>query len=107
MVAISNRSRLDFRDYSEAAPRTRTSQPRHENLSPALKARLDELEARLKTYPHSTINEYERLKAGLESGGELWFFISPQETWNSLAGRGGYATVCNGKVVATVITVFS
>ena len=38
------------------------------------------------------------------AGDELWFFESPAETWNSLAGRAGYALVRSGRVVASLVS---
>lgn len=35
---------------------------------------------------------------------ELWFFESPAETWNRLAGRTGYALVRSGHIVASIFS---
>ena len=47
------------------------------------------------------------LLEALEPGQELWYFESPQETWNSLCGRAGYAIVEAGKIVDTHITTLN
>ena len=38
---------------------------------------------------------------------ELWYFESPQEYWDSLCGRAGYAIVEGGKVVDTHMTAIN
>ena len=47
------------------------------------------------------------LLEALELGQELWYFESPQETWDALCGRAGYATVEGGKVIDAHITTLN
>jgi hypothetical protein len=61
----------------------------------------------MKNEPHPLVIQYQKLKLALEAGGELWYFSSPQETWNRLAGRAGYAVLRNGEVVAAIVTLLS
>jgi len=42
-----------------------------------------------------------------ESGAELWFFRSPEETWHNPMGMEGYAVVKVGTVIDFLITALS
>jgi hypothetical protein len=48
--------------------------------------------------------KWERLKAHMARGDELWEFRSPPNTWIHLMGREGYAVVRNGQIVESLIT---
>ncbi len=48
--------------------------------------------------------QWQRLKAGMAKGDELWEFVSPPESWANRCGRQGYAVVRRGAVVATLLT---
>ena len=48
--------------------------------------------------------EWERLKAKMLPGDEIWFFASDAESWRQLAGREGYALVRDGDVIDTFVT---
>jgi hypothetical protein len=37
-------------------------------------------------------------------GDELWSFKSPPETWNTFAGRSGYALVRSGHIISSIVT---
>jgi hypothetical protein len=43
--------------------------------------------------------EWEKFKTGIRPGDELWYFCSPPETWQQLAGWRGYAIIRDGRVV--------
>jgi hypothetical protein len=43
----------------------------------------------------------------LQEGDELWWFSSPEEQWNALAGRGGIAVIRDGKCIAHVVFIMS
>jgi hypothetical protein len=43
----------------------------------------------------------------LQEGDELWWFSSPEEQWNALAGRGGIAVIRDGKCIAHVVIIMS
>lgn len=47
------------------------------------------------------------LLEALAPGQELWYFESPQETWDALCGRAGYAIVQGGRVVDTHMTAIN
>jgi hypothetical protein len=47
--------------------------------------------------------KWERLKAKMLPGDEIWEFCSPPSTWAHLQGRQGYAVVRNGTVVDSLI----
>jgi hypothetical protein len=49
-------------------------------------------------------DRWERLKACLHEGDEIWAFCSPSESWEQLAGRAGLAVVRNGRVVKCLVT---
>ena len=51
--------------------------------------------------------EWESLKSQAEPGDEWWVFASPQDTWNRLAGSGGFALVRNGEIVGHIVTIGS
>ena len=48
--------------------------------------------------------EWERLKAKMLPGDEIWYFSSDPESWRALAGREGYALVRAGKVIDSWVT---
>jgi hypothetical protein len=43
----------------------------------------------------------------LQEGDELWWFSSPQEQWNALAGRAGIALVRDGKCIGHIVIILS
>lgn len=47
--------------------------------------------------------EWEKLRAQLEEGDELWAFANPSNTWKKLGKHTGYAIVRNGKIIQTTI----
>jgi hypothetical protein len=49
--------------------------------------------------------EWERLKAMMLPGDELWGFCSPPDSWQHLAGRAGYALIRNGEVIDCIVTL--
>lgn len=46
--------------------------------------------------------EYDKLKADVAEGDELWAFGNPSNTWKKLGRHTGYAIVRNGKIVKSV-----
>lgn len=50
---------------------------------------------------------WERMKADLRPGDELWEFCSPPDSWKNLCGRKGIAIVRDGTTVAHLTTVLS
>ena len=50
---------------------------------------------------------WERLKASLQSGDQIWTFYSPPVTWEHCAGRSGVAVVREGRVVDCLITMMN
>jgi hypothetical protein len=50
---------------------------------------------------------WERLKASLQSGDQIWAFYSPPVTWEHCAGRSGVAVVREGRVVDCLITMMN
>jgi hypothetical protein len=51
--------------------------------------------------------KWERLKAQLLEGDELWEFCSPPESWAHRKGRQGYAIVRRGTIVDALTTTMS
>lgn len=48
---------------------------------------------------------WQKLKAQLQEGDELWAFTNPSNTWKKLGKQTGYAIVRGGKIVQhTVVT---
>lgn len=45
-----------------------------------------------------------RLAANMNETDELWYFRSPEETWNHLCGREGYVILRDGEVVAIEVS---
>jgi hypothetical protein len=43
--------------------------------------------------------EWERFKANIQPGDEVWYFCSPGETWEQLMGWRGYAIFRKGRLV--------
>jgi hypothetical protein len=43
----------------------------------------------------------------MKTGGELWTWASPTETWEDLAGRAGYAIVRDGEPVEYWMTIMN
>jgi len=41
--------------------------------------------------------------AQMQEGDELWTFCTPPETWEHMAGLGGFALVRHGKMVARIV----
>jgi len=50
---------------------------------------------------------WERLKASLQSGDQIWSFYSPPVTWEHCAGRSSIAIVREGRVVDCLITMMN
>jgi hypothetical protein len=48
--------------------------------------------------------QWEKLKALVQTGDEIWTFRSPPETWQDLAGSAGVALVRKNKVIDAVVT---
>jgi hypothetical protein len=54
--------------------------------------------------------EWNRLKAQLQDGDELWHFRTPDETWQTafpLCGLEGYAIIRGGALIAMIFTSIS
>jgi hypothetical protein len=50
--------------------------------------------------PFGYYNEpWEKLKANLQDGDELWQFSSPKESWINMCGRAGLCIVRDGEIV--------
>ena len=47
---------------------------------------------------------WEKLKARMQAGDELWTFRSPEASWRNLAGSAGVALVRDGVVIDEVVT---
>jgi hypothetical protein len=52
-------------------------------------------------------DRWERLKASLQSGDEIWVFCSPSESWQRCAGRAGVAVVREGFVADCLVTMMN
>jgi hypothetical protein len=52
-------------------------------------------------------DRWERLKASLQSGDEIWVFCSPSESWQHCAGRSGVAVVREGFVADCLVTMMN
>ena len=48
--------------------------------------------------------DWERLKAEVMDGDELWTFSTPDDYWRNLAGRAGVALVRDGVAIRQMIT---
>ncbi|HEX6036619.1 hypothetical protein [Longimicrobium sp.] len=49
--------------------------------------------------------EWDKLRAELQEGDELWAFANPSNTWKKQGKQTGYAVVRNGKIIkSTVVT---
>lgn len=58
-----------------------------------------------KPVPFGFINaSWEKFKAGIRIGDELWEFESPGESWEKLAGRSGLCIVREGRIIDAIIT---
>ena len=58
-----------------------------------------------KPVPFGFINaRWEKFKAGIRTGDELWEFKSSDESWEKLAGRAGFCIVREGRVIDAIIT---
>jgi hypothetical protein len=55
-------------------------------------------------YDKPSGTEWEKFKAGLRAGDELWYFCSPGKTWEELMGWRGYVIFRNGRLVAHYTT---
>jgi hypothetical protein len=51
--------------------------------------------------------KWERLKSHMIEGDELWYYCSPPESWEALAGRSGIALVRNGAVIETIVLLMN
>lgn len=51
--------------------------------------------------------EWEAFKGRLQPGDELWWFISPRETWRRGGGREGVVMVRAGRMVECLLTRLS
>jgi hypothetical protein len=47
--------------------------------------------------------EWEALKSHMQPGDQLWTFMSPQKSWEDLAGRSGIALVRNGAPIEVIV----
>jgi hypothetical protein len=52
-------------------------------------------------------DKWERLKASLQTGDEIWAFCSPPESWERCAGGSGVAVVRKGRVVDCLVTMMN
>jgi hypothetical protein len=52
-------------------------------------------------------DRWERLKASLQAGDQVWAFSSSHKSWENLAGRAGVAVVRNGRVVDCIVTIMN
>jgi hypothetical protein len=58
-----------------------------------------------KPVPFGFINaQWEKFKAGIRIGDELWEFESPSESWADLAGRAGLCIVREGRIIDAITT---
>jgi hypothetical protein len=58
-----------------------------------------------KPVPFGFINaRWEKFKAGIRIGDELWEFESPGESWVDLSGRAGLCIVRKGRIIDAIIT---
>lgn len=58
-----------------------------------------------KPVPFGFINaRWEKFKAEIRNGDELWVFESPGESWEKLAGRTGFCIVREGRIIDAIIT---
>jgi hypothetical protein len=58
-----------------------------------------------KPVPFGFINaRWEKLKAAMRPGDELWEFESSRESWEELAGRAGLCIVREGRIIDAIIT---
>ncbi len=48
--------------------------------------------------------EWEKFKTTIQTGDEVWYFCSPRETWQQLAGWRGYAIFRGGRFVGCYTT---
>lgn len=46
-------------------------------------------------------------KSLMQSGDELWFYSSPQESWDELMGTEGYVIIREGKIIAEMVTALN
>lgn len=51
--------------------------------------------------------EWEKLKALILPGDEIWTFSSPPDSWADLTGRAGVALVRNGAPIRIIVTVMN
>ncbi len=51
--------------------------------------------------------EWMELKAQMKDGDEIRAFSSPNDSWNHLAGRAGYALVRKGKAITGIVTLMN
>lgn len=60
---------------------------------------------------HGRIAAYTRpgaeVLARLREGDELWWYETPQETWDALCGRAGFALVRDGEIVSLTHTIIN
>ena len=47
--------------------------------------------------------EWEALKSHMQPGDQLWTFMSPQKSWEALAGRSGIALVRDGAPIEVIV----
>jgi hypothetical protein len=58
-----------------------------------------------KPVPFGFINaRWEKFKAGIRPGDELWEFSSSRRSWEDLAGRAGFCIVRQGRIIDAIIT---
>jgi hypothetical protein len=51
--------------------------------------------------------EWREFVASAMAGDSLWYYRTPPETWNELAGRSGFAIVRGGVPVAAIVIAMS
>jgi hypothetical protein len=68
----------------------------------------EEDNTRAGSVPFGHLNaDWERLKASMLPGDEIWGFCSPPDSWQHLAGRAGYALVRDGQVIDCIVTMLN
>lgn len=60
-----------------------------------------------KGYKLSETSEWKEFISKYQENDELWFYMSPPETWETLMGSQGYAIFRNGKVIAYFTTLLN
>jgi hypothetical protein len=51
--------------------------------------------------------QWEKLKAQMQPGDEIWTFSSPAQSWQDLAGRSGVVLVRDKKIIAEIVVMMN